>query len=347
MSPERKTLSLRRSGGLDRWRGPYPLLFSLVLGAMIWGYVDSRRMVVEEFDVALEIEIPQGWQFVEPPADTVRVRARGPRQVMRSVRRDRLYLLEKIEIPESGVDAFSPDIVLEPEDVDGLSGEITVLSLDPYELHLHLARLKRRWVAVEPVVTGKPEAGYTVGVIQAEPRTVPVMAPQYVIDRLTDSDVIRTRPVDISGKRAAVSDRVELEPLVKDEVEIKVPGTVYVLVELPEVPAERTFVEAIPVRVLLSWPLEKMENLTLSPPAVKVTVMGPELVVTRLSAADITVYVDVRQMVPKGQGIFTGKCQSLAPEKVRVVRIDPEVVEYRTAGAAEKAESGAKGKEGE
>ena len=67
---------VRRLSGFRRWRGPYPLLLSLLLGVLIWGYVDSRRMVVEEFEVPLQIQIPAGWEMQQAPAEVVKVHQR-------------------------------------------------------------------------------------------------------------------------------------------------------------------------------------------------------------------------------------------------------------------------------
>ncbi len=335
MSPEAKPtpviFSSRRPGGLRRWRGPYPLLLSLGLGLLVWAYVDSRRMVIEEFAVPLEVQIPPGWQMLIPPNDMIKVRVRGARQIMRSIRRDRLYILQKIKLPKEELDSFSVQIVLDAGQVEGLPRDVVILGLAPSAFPLKLVRLVKRWVPVKASIVGKPDKGFTVGLIQVDPKGVEVMAPKYVIDLLTPSDVIKTRPINITGKRYGAADRVQLEPLVKNGVSIKAAGSVYVSIELKEAPLERRLDEKIPVRMLMGWPLEKMLQGTLTPPVVQVTVSGPELLVAKLTASDITVYVDTRETAPTGEGGFSMKCHALVPEKIEVVRIEPGTVQWRSA----------------
>ena len=344
MSPETKpalpVFGSRRHTGLRRWRGPYPLLLSLGLGLLVWAYIDSRRMVIEEFEVPLEVQIPPGWQRLTPPNDTVKVKVRGARQIMRTIRRDRLYILQKIKLPDDEVDSFTVPVVLDAGQVEGLARDVFVLGISPSMFPLKLVRLVKRWIPVSPTIVGKPDKGFTVGLCQVDPKGVEVMAPKYVIDSLTPSDVIQTRPVDISGKRYAAADRVQLEPLVKNGMSIKATGSVYVSVQLVEAPFERRLDEKIPVRMLMGWPLEKMLQGTLTPPVVQVTVSGPELIVTKLAALDITVYVDTRETAPTGKGGFTMKCHALVPDKVEVVKIEPATVQWRSSRQKPKPAAG-------
>ncbi len=336
---------VRRLSGFRRWRGPYPILLSLLLGVLIWGYVDSRRMVVEEFEVPLQIQIPVGWEMQQAPAEVVKVQARGSRQVMRTIRSGRerrysgLYILQSIEVPPASADTYTARFVLEGSQVQGLPGEVVVLGLQPAEFELHLARLVKRWVPVEPTIVGKPDMGYTVGLVQTDPKGVEVIEPKHLIDKLTPSDVLKTAPVDISGKRYGASDRVGLQPLMKSGEIIRAPGTVYVSVELVEIPSERTLEEKVAVRILMGWPPRPMQGVKLQPPSVQVTVAGPELIVTKLSASDVTVYVDVKAMVPKDDEVYTIKCRSLVPEGVEVVKIEPDTVEWRVTPETGKAEA--------
>jgi hypothetical protein len=322
-SMQRKNLAARRREKLIRF------VTCVVAGIMIWGYVDSRRTEEKEFKLDLHVSIPDGWLVEgEPLPKQVSVSVRGPRQVMAALALENWELVKTVVVPEDWKEPeYSQDLQLESRDVRNFPPELSVRVLAPLRLPLRLTRLVTKYLPVEPVITGKPEEGYTVdkATVRVEPNSVEVHVPRNWLD---PTDTIKTEPIDVSGQKYFMGATVGLQPFVKNSRSLKVEKGVYVSVELPEVPSRRVLQEPVPVRALTSLPLDAAKNARLEPAAVKVTVSGPELLVSKLKPEEITVYVDTREMALAGKSEFMLKCKAIAPDKILIVGIEPDSVKW-------------------
>lgn len=313
----------------------YNVLISVTLGVMIWAYVDSRRMVTHGFDVELRVRIPAEWQLEKPlPPERIEVQVRGPRLVVSAIQEGRLSLAENILAPGDNADSFNRPVTLLPEKVTGLPEGVDIVDISPKQVDVRLARLITKSVPVEVTVAGVPAQGYSVGRKEAEPSVVELRAPKRIIDLISPTDTVKTEPVDVTGKMYVETRYVRLQPLERDGEQVKAQGTVYARVLLPEIPSSRDLEEKIPVRVLADWPPTGLETMRLTPAAVAVRVTGPELALSKLTAKDIVVYVDMRDKIPTDNpGVFMLKCVALAPEKVTVAEIKPPRVAWSQPGA--------------
>ncbi|MCX7935355.1 MAG: hypothetical protein N3A66_08865, partial [Planctomycetota bacterium] len=82
------------------------------------------------------------------------------------------------------------------------------------------------------------------------------------------------------------------------------------------------------VRVLSAPGAALEKTPVLEPPAVKVTVEGAQILVSRLKASDLVVYIDMLDLVPTEKDAFSLRCRALAPEGIKVIRIEPPTVRW-------------------
>ncbi len=332
MRPVKRPAPPAGGGGRRRklnW--PYALV-SLLFGTMLWFGVDLKRMgeTVIDVDVRYENQLPADWKFLSPPMRTVRVALRGPNQEIANLRKEEIHI--EPEYPKTMLDgdAYEGGLTFLPQQVKELPSGVEVLSVQPNILSVRLAKMITRYLTVEPgEITGTPEEGYVVGrVRQIDPPAMPISASREFLSKLTSTDVLRTKAFSIDGGKGLVGANVGLEPLSKDGESVAVPGIVYMMVDLEEVPAEREFEQPLEVRALINSPFDQYARLTLDPPSVKVAVAGPKSVVDRLGAGEVLIYADLRDRIPAAAGEFNIKLKAVAPARVRVARIEPDTVKW-------------------
>ena len=329
----RRNPSAPGGGGASRKKVNWPYaLLSLLIGTMLWFGVDLKRMKESVIDIEVQYEkqLPADWRFLTPPLRTVRVTLRGPNQEISNLRKEEIYV--EPEYPKAALegDAYDGGLTLLAAHVKELPPGVEVLSIQPNIVSVRLAKMITRYLAVEAGdIIGTPQEGYVVGrVQQIDPPAMPISASREFLSKITSSDVIRTQPFTIDGGHGLVGANIGLAPLVKDGEVVEVPGIVYMMVELEEVPAEREFEQPFEVRALVDSPFDRYGKLTLDPPSVKVAVAGPKSVIDRLGAGEVVIYADMRDRIPAAAGEFNIKLKAVAPAQVRVNRIEPDTVKW-------------------
>lgn len=332
---------VRRGGKAEparrRLHWPY-LLLSLIIGALLWFGVDLKRMEDLSLDVEVEYQqdLPAEWQFMEPPVCSVRVTLRGTRQDVSAIRKEELAIHPEFPPGSLDGDEYNGTLTLLPTQVRGLPTGVEVASIAPEVIRVVLSKTITRYLTVEAgEIVGTPQAGYTVGKVhQIDPPAMPITATREFLSKITSTDVIRTREFNVDGGRGLVGGMVSLEPIEKDGEIVDVPGFVYMTVELDELPAERDFEDPFEVRMLIDSPFDRYADLNISPPSVRVSVSGPKSVIDSLASNDIVIYADIRERVPAAPGEYNLKCRAIAPNRIRVTRIEPDTVKWITHGLA-------------
>ncbi|MDR2390706.1 MAG: hypothetical protein LBE84_03370 [Planctomycetota bacterium] len=309
------------------------MFLSLVIGALLWYGVDLNRLEDFSFPVDIKFEnlLPEGWSINELTRNSIQLTVRGSRQEMAGIRKEDVSLLPVFPGGAFRENAYSGMLSLQTVQVQGLPAGVEVLSLTPPLTPFRLVRSVSRKLTVQAgEMTGTLQEGFVFGrVIRIDPPFLEVFGPQDFIEKLGASDVVRTRTINIEGLRAGVAGRiVGLEPLEKDGERVIVPGTVYVALEINELPGERSFSLPFEVKALIDSPFNRYTAMTISPPSAMVTVSGPRSVVDKLSEGEITVYADMRDRIPAAQGEFNLRCKAMVPPQVKVVRIDPDTVKW-------------------
>ncbi|MDR1519781.1 MAG: hypothetical protein LBU23_06505 [Planctomycetota bacterium] len=324
---------------LGRKFDPKYALLSLGIGTLLWFGVDTKRQENRSIDIPIEFKLPDEWKFTDESQRprTARITVRGSRQAIDAIHRRDELRLEPV-FPEGALtgNVYNNMLALQSSQVRGLPAGLEVQDMTPEVIPVSLNRITTKQITVkEGDMAGTPQDGYRMGrVLRIDPPSVKVSAPHDFLSRLGASDVVRTKPLDITGRKGAFGLSVGLEPLEKDGAKVKAPGEVYVTLELEEIPTEREFSQPFEVRALIDSALDRRDAMKISPPSVKVTVAGPQSVIDKLSGGEITIYADMRERVPVADGEFTVKCRSLAPSWVRVIRIEPDTVKWLTREAA-------------
>ncbi len=308
------------------------IVISLVLGTVLWFAIDTKRMQEAQLEVDLAVEqvIPAGWSITTLSANKINVQIRGARQANAAIVQDAIMVQPTIPREAFDGDVFEGTLGLTPSQVRGLPPGIQVLDVNPSTITVRFDKVVTRYLPVEPgEIVGQPAAGFIVGKIgKPEPQDMPITGPKTLLDNISHGDVIKTTGINVEGQKGTLTDWVKPLPFEKNGVTIPVDGTISVTVDLVEAPVVKTLDQPIDVKALIDSPFDRYNNLTLSPPSVKVTISGSQNIVDNLNPGEIVVYADIRDRLPAAPGEYTMRCRTLAPDKIKIVKVEPDSVKW-------------------
>jgi YbbR domain-containing protein len=174
-------------------------------------------------------------------------------------------------------------------------------------------------VPIAPQIVGAVAPGYQPVGFRAEPTAITIEGDPAAVETLT---YVQTRPVDLRNATGDISDNVELQ--LPPGVRLTVPQTIVVRVFVSPVEGSKT-IEIAPTVQELS---PGLRALATSPPAVRVTVVGPMPVLTSLGPNEVRVIVSAAGLGPGGHQL---RPRVEYPSLVRLQGVEPERVELRVA----------------
>jgi YbbR domain-containing protein len=302
---------LRRNPGLK--------LVSLLLAFFLWFSIN-----VSERDAEREVRLPVTIRRLPPalivtnlPANPVTARVRGARTILEGIdtREERLALDLSGVVPgdrtiELGVEMVRPE----------LPRRLKILRLEPARLKLHVESLVTRQLPVRGEVAGIPALGYTVAGSSVIPAEVEATGPA---SRVNDLKELRTEAVDVTGATANVERDDVLLSWAGDFVTFAT-DHVKVQVGVKQVMMSREFAH-VEVRILNG----ERVRVQLTPPAIDLTLSGPQRTLHNYEIRDGAVYVDAAGLKP-GDYQVTAKVD--LPPALTVDSQKPEVLRLRIFG---------------
>ena len=287
---------------------------SLVLALLLWMVVSGEETVERGLRVPLELlQVPAGLELTGEVPATVDVRVRGASGSLSRVSTGDVVAVLDLRSARSGRRLFplTPDQVRTPFGVE-------VVQVQPSALAMAFESSASRQVPVVPAVDGRPAAGYVVGPMTADPKTVEVIGPESAVRRVTEA---LTEPVSVSGAREEVRQSVILG-LIDPSLRLKSVRAATVTVQIVPAPLERQL-RGRPVHLRnVPGTLEAQAI----PSAVDLMLRGSREALARVEPDDIAAYVDLAGLGP-GQYSLTVHAES-SPE-VGVTRIEPSSVQVR------------------
>ncbi len=194
---------------------------------------------------------------------------------------------------------YEADVILLDEDNDEFSiRNLESLTLEPSVItcNVDISRIENGvWLLVQPDVVGTPPTGYATGGADWDPERVFVVGDPEVIASL--EDFVLTEPIDVTGQTSEFSRTVGVR--LPEGVRV-IPESTRITVTINIEPniITRQFAE-VPVQILNPDPAY---SASVVPPAVSVSVTGPEPLIADLTVEDLRVTVDLRGL---GEGTHT------------------------------------------
>lgn len=287
-------------------------LWSVILAVMLWMIVSGEETVERGLRVPLELQqFPAGLELQAEPPSLVDVRVRGSSGTLSRVGAGDVVAVLDLRSARAGRRLFH----ITSEQIRVPFG-VQVVQVVPPSVALSFENSATREVPIVPAVDGSPAAGFIIGKMTSDPKTVEVIGPESAIERVTEA---LTEPVSVADAREDVTDTVTVgltDPLLR----LKTPRLAQVSVQILAGPVERT-IEGREVS-LRGTPNGLTARTT--PAAVDVVLRQGARGPSREDLENLVAFVDVRGL---GPGDYMLGVRIDAPHDASVARINPATVQ--------------------
>ncbi|MGH9848116.1 MAG: CdaR family protein, partial [Blastocatellia bacterium] len=215
----------------------------LSLGLAILLFAVSRQPISEIHLHGAPIEFhgtPTGLEISGEVAQSVSLRLRGPRDVVRNLFPNQMAVIADLTNEEPG-----DRVIRFRLDDSSLPDNINLLAIEPPQLKVRLEPTARKIAPVEAQFIGQVAEGFEIYGVQLNPANVEIEGPQSLVN---NTNLVITESISLSGRHEDFSVSAEIETPHKS-LRIKTPRSVATLVQIGERRITR-IVSNIPVRWL-------------------------------------------------------------------------------------------------
>lgn len=305
---------------------------ALVMAVALWLYAINRQTEDLTEVVKLTVSVPEGITVLEQSTEEITIRARGPQNVIENIKgliKDRKiqarYTVK--ESPEGIEDQVKQTVPITREHLN-LPSAVKLVSVYPGEFDILLGKLQQKKLKVNLQKKGEPAIGYIIAQEFVFPGEVKVVGP---LNMLKESSSINTVPIDIGGitmeQNRTFPWKIGIDPKITVKkgdknisASVECKENVQVWLQIAEQQDSRMF-ERIKIKVMR--PADYLYEIKLQDEFANIKLKGPKLVLEKLHAEDIVLYIDVTSLKPPGPYKQPIKCN--LPKNVELVDKLPEV----------------------
>jgi len=284
---------------------------ALALAILFWMMVSAQVSSVDRgMRIPLELQnLPPNLEMVDPPQEAVDVRVRGSADALGRLVPGDLVASVDLSSAQPGRRLFhiSPDRVKAPFAVE-------VTQVDPSSVAIRFEPSATRVVPVQPSVEGEPAAGFIVGDMSSEPKTVEVVGPESVLRHVTE---VITEPVWAGGAKARIRAAVPVG-VAEQGVRLKSVRSVAVTVDIIQAPDARQLNVAVRLRNLRTG-----LTAVVDPPTVTVRARGTKSSVDKLKESSVAAYVDLEGV---GEGDYGLPVRLEPTPGIGLDQVEPAIV---------------------
>lgn len=248
-------------------------LLSLLLAILLFAVAQQPVADLRLAGVPIEYRgLSQGVEVSSGGEQTVSVRLRGPRDVIRSLVPNQLLVVADLSNKEVG-----ERVVQLRADESSLPNGVEVLQIEPATIKIKLEPTIKKRVKIEARFLGQVEEDREIYQVKLAPEEVEIEGPQSQVNNL---DRVVTETVNLSGRRTDFQTSVEVE-VPQHTLRARTSGPINLSVEIGERRIARRFTH-IPIQ----W-LDKNAPGHLLTKTIDVEVFGPKSAVEALRADDL------------------------------------------------------------
>lgn len=249
-------------------------LLALVLAVLLFAVSRQPISDVKIFNVPLEYRgLSPGVEISGEVEQTVSVRVRGPRDLVRSLTPTQLSVIADLTNKEPGERV----VQLHPSDVSLPDNNIQVVQVEPAGIRLMLEPKQRKRVAIEAQFMGQPADGLEIYRVSAEPPEIGIEGPQSQLNKVGR---LLTETVNLSGHSETFQAMVDVETPHKS-LRVLTPSPVKLTIQIGERRGFHHF-SGVPVH----W-INQSAGGRLLTNTVEVELFGPNSALNALQAKDM------------------------------------------------------------
>lgn len=290
------------------------LLTCFVLAFLAWqGIRKNIGFEVSVSNIAVDVDVPEGWAVWEKSMHRVNILFRGSREDIRYLNNEQLRVVIPIQNPTFGKETT---IRLSEAFVKNPTGA-KVVRFSPSDIVVKLDQESERLLPVKAAVHETLPEGLEVERIVCTPASVRVTGARQVLDEMEN---IHTEPVNLKNRQASFKESVPVALPHAGRMRVD-PDWVSVEFMLEERSSTKIF-ENVDVRVMCSSGETRQFNI--HPKTINITVKGQQQRIEQMRSADAFAYVHCADLV-ENTGYDLPIVVDLPPG-VLLIKTDPAVV---------------------
>lgn len=211
-------------------------VISLILAFSLWFLITTEKTTTRRLRLPVEFEnFPQDMLILNDKETNVTVRLSGPASVVSRLGVNEVGISLDLMNVQKGINSL-PISLKNIELPRYAENVVTIQNIIPNRLIIEFDENKRRYVKVEPVLTGLAEIapGFTLGEIISDPPTILLRGPAKHVDRVGK---VATESISLSGASQSFDQKVQL---ISDDPYILFPETSVATVTVNIIPAEKS-----------------------------------------------------------------------------------------------------------
>ncbi|MGD8331596.1 MAG: CdaR family protein [Acidobacteriota bacterium] len=262
-------------------------IIAVSLAFLVWFAVNSEQSTLYDFqDVPVRlVNLPDNLALAADFQDTLAIRVSAVQRDLERLRSAPGLLSPEIDLS----DARAGENIFPIDDREmNVPAGVSIVSVEPPQVSIVLEQREEKLVAVSPVISGEPVAGFEVAGRSTDPEAVMVSGPRSVIDAL---ERVETAVVNVSNRSETFTETVPLS-IGNRLVQLPQRRTVQLHVDIAEKPINEQF-DGVEVVVI-----NNRYRVAVNPQQLGVVLSGPPSVLNRLDATQIQLVIDAAELEP-------------------------------------------------
>ena len=290
------------------------LLLCFVLAFLAWqGIRKNIGFEVSVSNIAVDVNVPEGWAVWEKSMHQVNVMFRGSREAIRYLNNEQLRVIIPVSAPKQGKEIR---IKLSSKYLQNPTGA-KVVRFSPAEIVIKLDQESERLLPVKAALNGSLPEGLEIEQIVCTPASVRVSGARQVLDEMEN---IHTDSIELKNRSSSFKEGVSIALPQAGRMRVE-PDWVSVEFVLEQRSGTQIF-DQVPVRVLCA-PGERRQ-VDIQPQFINITVRGQQQRLEQIRSADVFAYVACTELV-ESTGYDLPVVVDL-PTGLQLIKTDPAVV---------------------
>jgi hypothetical protein len=293
------------------------LLLCLILAFLAWqGIRENIGFEVSVSNVAVEVDLPEGWAVWEKSIHQVNILFRGSREDIRYLNSGQLRVVVPLSEPAAGEEIH---FRLKEKHLKNPTGA-KVVRFSPSDIFVKVDRESERLLPVKAATEEALPDGLEIEKIACTPASVRVSGAEQILRKMQN---IHTEPISMKDRQSSFKESIPiaLPPIGRVEVD---PDWVSVEVVLEQHTSIRDF-EGIPVRILCAS--GESRRMELEPRMIRVTVKGPQQRIEQIRETELYAFVNCSDLTESTE--YDLPVNINLPSGVQLVKTEPSTVHIR------------------
>lgn len=303
---------------LNLWSGlrreKWLLLACFVLAFLAWqGIRKNIGFEVSVSDIAVDVDVPEGWAVWEKSVHRVNILFRGSREDIRYLNKEQLRVVIPMPNPSYGKET---SIRLSEKFLKNPTGA-KVVRFSPSDIVVKLDQEDERSLPVKAATEGSLPQDFDIERIVCTPASVRVTGARQVLDGMVS---IQTEPISLKDRQVSFKESIPIALPQAGRMRVE-PDWVSVEFILEQRSSSRVF-DHVDVKVVCSAGETRQFNI--HPQTISVTVKGQKQRIEQMLPTDVFAYVSCASLV-ENTGYEMPIVVNL-PDGIQLVKTDPAVV---------------------